>query len=159
MIISEIKYSQMNKRLRFDAEHYQPLFLKTEEILKKVKSVPLREIASFSKLRKNPEQEPEKEFKYIDISNVNIFTGEIKVQILKGYEAPTRARKVVRKDDIILSTVRPNRNAVAIIPEELDNEMCSTGFAVIKAKKVLPHYLFAFLKTKYAINQLIRFTM
>ncbi len=159
MIISEIKYNQLNERLRYDAEHYQPLFLKTEEILKKAKSIPLKEVASFSKLRRNPEQEPEKEFKYIDISNVNIFTGEIKIQILKGYEAPTRARKVVRKDDIILSTVRPNRNAVAIIPEELDNEICSTGFAVIKAEKVLPHYLFAFLKTKYAINQLVRFTM
>ncbi|RLG35604.1 hypothetical protein DRN98_00880 [Methanosarcinales archaeon] len=159
MIISEIRYDQVIERLRFDAEHYQQDFLKNEKILKRVKCVHLKDVAVFSKLRRNPENDPDKEFEYIDISNVNTFTGEITTQRLKGYQAPSRARKVVKKNDIILSTVRPNRNAVAIIPGELDNEICSTGFSVIKAKKINPWFLFAFLKTKYAINQLVRLTM
>jgi restriction endonuclease S subunit len=159
MIISEIRYDQAIERLRFDAEHYQPDFLKNEKILKRVKCVHLRDVAVFSKMRRNPENDPDREFEYIDISNVNTFTGEITTQRLKGYQAPSRARKVVRENDIILSTVRPNRNAVAIIPGELDNEICSTGFSVIKAKKINPWFLFAFLKTKYAINQLVRLTM
>jgi len=159
MIISEIRYGQAIERLRFDAEHHQPDFLENEKILKKVKCVHLKEVAIFSKMRRNTENDPDKEFEYIDISNVNTFTGEITTQRLKGYQAPSRARKVVRENDIILSTVRPNRNAVAIIPGELDNEICSTGFSVIKAKKINPWFLFAFLKTKYAINQLVRLTM
>jgi len=159
MIISEIRYDQVIERLRFDAEHYQPDFLEYEKILKRVKCIYLKDVAVFSKLRRNPENEPDKEIGYIDISNVNTFTGETTTQRLKGYQAPSRARKVVRENDIILSTVRPNRNAVAIIPGELDNEICSTGFSVIKAKKINPWFLFAFLKTKYAINQLVRLTM
>lgn len=159
MIISEIRYSQVMQRLRFDAEHYQPKFLLIETKLNGAKSVPLSEVSKFSNLRKNPESEPDKEFRYIDISSVNIFTGDIDFQVLRGYEAPTRARKVVKENDIILSTVRPNRNAVAIIPKELDNQICSTGFAVIVSEKVNPWFLFTYLKTKYAIKQLVRMTM
>jgi len=159
MIISEIRYNQAIERLRFDAEHYQPEFLKLEGLLKKCNSVFLSDVVKFSQLRKNPEKEPDKEFKYIDISNVNISNGDINVQILKGHQAPSRARKIVREDEIIISTVRPNRNAVAIIPKELDNQICSTGFAVITSEKVNPWFLFAFLKTKYAINHLVRLTM
>ncbi len=159
MIVSEISYNQAIQRLRFDAEHYQPEFLSIEKKLNKAKSISLSEIAKFSMLRRNPENEPDKEFLYIDISNINIFTGDIEVQVLKGYEAPTRARKVVKENDLILSTVRPNRNAVAIIPKELDNQICSTGFSVIKPEKINPWFLFTFLKTKYAIKQLVRMTM
>lgn len=158
MIVSEIRYNQVIQRLRFDAEHYQPEFLLIEMKLNGAKSASLNEVSRFSKLRKNPESEPDKEFRYIDISNVNLFTGGIDVQILKGHEAPTRARKVVRENDIILSTVRPNRNAVAIVPKELDNQICSTGFAVIKPDKINPWFLFTYLKTKYAIKQLVRMT-
>ena len=159
MIISEIRYNQAIERLRFDAEHYQPEFLKSESMLKKGKVVFLNEVAKFSKLRRNPEDEPEKEFKYIDISNVNIYTGDINIQLLRGHQAPSRARKVVKENEIIISTVRPNRNAVAVIPKELDNQICSTGFAVIKAELINYCFLFAYLKTKYAINQLVRMTM
>jgi len=159
MIISEIKYNQAIERLRFDAEFYKPEFLSIEIKLNNAKSISLNKIAKFSKLRRNPENEPNKEFQYIDISNVNIFTCGIDAQILKGYEAPSRARKVVRENDIILSTVRPNRNAVAIILKELDNQICSTGFAVIKSEKVNPWFLFTYLKTKYGIKQLVRMTM
>jgi restriction endonuclease S subunit len=159
MIISEIRYNQAIERLRFDAEHYQPEFLKLEGLLKRCNSVFLSDVAKFSQLRKNPKKEPDKEFKYIDISNVNISTGEINVQVLKGHQAPSRARKVVRENEIIISTVRPSRNAVAIIPKELNNEICSTGFAVIKSEKINPWFLFAYLKTKYAIKQLVRMIM
>ena len=159
MIVSEVSYNQVIQRLRFDAEHYQPEFLSIEIKLNNVKSISLNEIAKFSKLRRNPENEPNKEFLYIDISNINIFTGDIDVQLLKGYEAPSRARKVVKENNLILSTVRPNRNAVAIIPKDLDNQICSTGLSVIKAENINPRFLFAFLKTKYAIKQLVRMTM
>lgn len=159
MIISEVRYNQVIERLRFDAEHYKPEFLESETMLKKSKTVPLNEVVKFSRLRRNPEKEPEKEFKYIDISNVNISTGDINAQLLKGYQAPSRARKIVRENEIIISTVRPNRNAVAIIPGELDNQSCSTGFAVIKPEKINPWFLFTYLKTKYAIKQLVRMTM
>ncbi len=51
MILSKIRYSQAIERFRFDAEYYQPVFLKTEAILIKAGSEPLNEVAKFSKLR------------------------------------------------------------------------------------------------------------
>jgi len=159
MIISEIRYNQAFEKLRFDAEYYQPEFLKTEAILIKIGSAPLNDVAKFSKLRRDPKKDQEKDFEYIDISNINISSGDINIQTLKGHQAPSRARKVVRGNDVIISTVRPNRNAVAIIPEELNNQICSTGFAVIQAEEINPLFLFVYLKTKYAINQLVRMTV
>ena len=159
MIDLEIKYNQLIEKMRFDAEHYHPEFLKLEEYLKKINSLPLEQVSEFSSLRKNPENEPYKEFLYVDISNVNILTGEINIEILRGNEAPSRARKVVKENDIIISTVRPNRNAVAIIPPYLDNQICSTGFSVIKTKKINPLFLFTYLKTKFAVGQFVRFIM
>lgn len=85
--------------------------------------------------KRNPTLEPDKSFKYIDISSVDVTTGIIiNPQELLGEEAPSRARKVVREGDIIISTCRPTRGAIAIIPKELDNQICSTGFSVIRAK-------------------------
>jgi len=148
MIVSEIRYNQVIEKLRFDAEFYKPEYLEAEENLNKVKSTYLGRIVKFSKARRNPKNKPDEEFQYIDISNVNTSTGDINIQLLKGHQAPSRARKIVRENEIIISTVRPNRNAVAIITRELDNQICSTGFAVIKTEKINHWFLFAYLKTK-----------
>src|SRR3989344_8747637 len=50
-----------------------------------------------------------------------------------GKEAPSRAKQLVKDKDILISTVRPNLNAVAIVPKELDNQICSTGYCIIRA--------------------------
>ena len=86
--------------------------------------------------KRNPELEPEKLFMYVDISSIDVVTGMItNPQEIIGEEAPSRARKVIRAGDIIISTCRPTRGAIAIVPEELDNQICSTGFSVIRANK------------------------
>ena len=65
-------------------------------------------------------------------------------QILLGTGAPSRARKVIRKDDVLVSTVRPNLNAVAMVPACLDGQIASTGFCVLRPNRgcVEPRYLF-----------------
>lgn len=71
---------------------------------------------------------------YIDISSVS--AGR-----LSGYteydinDAPSRARRIIRPDDIIFSTVRPNLRAYYYVKECPSNAICSTGFAVLRAKK------------------------
>src|SRR3989344_8017418 len=95
---------------------------------------------------KNPINEfPEDYFNYIDISSVNNDTKRIvSTSKLLGKEAPSRARQQVKTKDIILSTVRPNLNAVALIPRELNNQICSTGFCVLQLDKdrVTAEYVF-----------------
>lgn len=71
---------------------------------------------------------------YIDISSVS--AGR-----LSGYteydinDAPSRARRIIRPNDIIFSTVRPNLRAYYYVKECPSNAICSTGFAVLRAKK------------------------
>lgn len=60
-----------------------------------------------------------------------------------GKNAPSRARRIVRENDVIMSTVRPYLKAFAIVPKEYDGQICSTGFAVLRCKSgiVIPKYL------------------
>ena len=85
----------------------------------------------------NPEQitdcYPHSEIAYLDISNVA--EGVVgKPAILSLTEAPSRAKRIVRPNDTILSTVRPGNRAYAFMREAPDNLIVSTGFVVLRAK-------------------------
>ncbi|WP_298210933.1 restriction endonuclease subunit S [Acidovorax sp.] len=71
--------------------------------------------------------------RYIDIGSVNRTTKRIETpQKLLGKDAPSRARKQVAAGDTLVSMTRPNLNAVALVPKELDGEIASTGFDVLR---------------------------
>lgn len=71
--------------------------------------------------------------RYIDIGSVNRNTKSIESpQELLGKDAPSRARKQVAASDTLVSMTRPNLNAVAMVPKELDGQIASTGFDVLR---------------------------
>lgn len=75
-------------------------------------------------------------FRYVDISSIDRLWKRItEAQEIKGPAAPSRARKAIRAGDVLVSTVRPNLNAVAVVPDNLDGEIASTGFAVLRPKR------------------------
>lgn len=114
------------------------------------------QVAEVVKTKRNPTEQPEDEFQYIDISCVDVQIGRIlNPQELVGAEAPSRARKVVLSNDIIVSTCRPTRGAIAIVPEALDDEICSTGFSVWRSieGEVLPQYLHWALRVESTLEQ------
>lgn len=77
-------------------------------------------------------------FRYVDISGVDRDAKTItKADELSVDDAPSRARKSIEESDILVSTVRPNLNAIAFVPKELDGEIASTGFSVLRANKKL----------------------
>ncbi len=117
--------------------------------------VAVGEVADVIKDKRDPTTEPDKEFKYVDISSVNVETGEIETpQELTGTEAPSRARKLIKRNDILISTCRPTRGAIAIVPKALDGEVCSTGFSVVRAKKgINPIYLHFALRLPSTLEQ------
>lgn len=81
----------------------------------------------------DPRREPEKSFRYVDISGVdNKAKRIIEARTLLGKDAPSRARQIIRSGDILVSTTRPNLNAVAIVPSDLDDQICSTGFCLLR---------------------------
>ena len=73
---------------------------------------------------------PDKLFTYIDIASIDREQKRIVTpSIHRGSEAPSRARQIVAEDDVLVSTVRPNLNAVAMVPAELHGAIASTGRA------------------------------
>ncbi len=98
----------------------------------------------------DPTKKPNNEFIYLDVSSVNKETKEIEnPTVLLGKNAPSRARKLVKTNDVIFATVRPTHSRVALITEEYNEQVCSTGYFVLRAKKFINHNLiFYFLLTK-----------
>ena len=93
----------------------------------------------------DPRRVPSNEFRYVDIAGIDrIHKTVAEYQTILGGKAPSRARMVIRKDDILVSTVRPNLNAVAMVPDYLDGQIASTGFCVLRPKcgVIEPRYLF-----------------
>tara|TARA_R110002049_G_scaffold194568_1_gene363472 strand:- start:6811 stop:8010 length:1200 start_codon:yes stop_codon:yes gene_type:complete len=68
-------------------------------------------------------------------------------QALPLSEAPSRAKRVVKHNDIIYSTVRPNQRHYGLIKKPKDNLIVSTGFCVITPKQVEPKFLYYSLTT------------
>lgn len=156
MQYSVIQKSQLEGGLRLDAEYYQPEYLELTKKLNYLGAVPIKKIVRPIKRKFKPEED--KIFDYIEIAEVNLETGEYNIQKIIGKEAPDRAQWVVEKNDVLVSTVRPIRNAVVLIKEEKENLVCSSGFAVLKPEKISPQYLFIYLKTKPIIKLLDRCT-
>ncbi len=141
---------------REDPEYYQPELVELERSLQEAGAVPLRDVARLVNRSVDPAT-GESSLSYIDISSVSIDTGHVQAIALRPFEAPSRARKKVLTGDVIVSTVRPERNAVALIDDELDGAVCSTGFAVFRARTgIEPYLLFAFLKSSVFVAQAIR---
>lgn len=142
---------------RWDYDFHEPPLLIHHFDATIVKRV--SDVAEIVKLKKDPTLNANEIFKYIDIASVNIETGEIeRYQELTGAEAPSRARKLVQAYDIIISTCRPTRRAVAVVPEELHGQICSTGFSVIRAKEnINPLYLHFALRLDSTMEQFHKF--
>src|SRR5438552_2226594 len=71
------------------------------------------------------------EFRYLDIGSVGTGILTQKPQCLRFGTAPSRARRIVRTGDTIVSTVRTYLKAVYFVDDQADDLICSTGFAVL----------------------------
>jgi len=119
---------------------------------------PLADVVTSSTGSRNPATRPEVEFTYVDVAAVDNQVKTITAaKVMIGADAPSRARKTICAGDVLVSTVRPNLNAVALVPDELDGQIASTGFCVLRAKRdcVLPEYLFYFVRSKVFVDGLV----
>lgn len=105
---------------------------------------------------RDPRKTPDDRFHYVDISSVdNVAKRIVVAKIILGKDAPSRARQIIRANDVLVATTRPNLNSVALVPKSLNNEICSTGFCVLRAtEKIDSSYLFAFVQSESFIESL-----
>ncbi|MEP3654459.1 MAG: restriction endonuclease subunit S [Litorimonas sp.] len=79
--------------------------------------------------------DPELEIEYIDIGNIDSSGNLNGTTTYKFDDAPSRARRVVKDGDVIISTVRTYLKAIAAVNSPPENLIVSTGFAVIRSRK------------------------
>ncbi len=94
-------------------------------------------------------------FKYIDISSVSFEDGIALGEDIIFGQAPSRARRIVKKGDVLISTVRTYLRAIADIDWDAENVIASTGFAVYTPnQKINPRFLAYSAKSTDVINQI-----
>lgn len=135
---------------------FQEMF--KQYIKQKDKHISIGSVTSDTK-QINPLKFFETEFYYIDIASINNDTGIIETpKIININETPpSRARKLVQTNDVIISMTRPYLKGFSIIPKHLDGQIVSTGFSVLRSipEKISPLYLFAYARTDMFVGQLI----
>lgn len=108
----------------------------------------------------NPQKcAPQDSFQYIDLSAIDQETKSIVgARQVECENAPSRARQLVQTGDILVSTVRPNLNGVAKVPDELDGAIASTGFCVLRPNRELldRNFLFQWVKSTMFIGEMVR---
>lgn len=155
-------FNEVRQAFRFDAEHYHPKYFGILELLKKApfEVRPLKEIVEISNETIDPTKEPyaTKKFKYVPIAKVNE-SGEIfEWDEFYGWQAPSRARMVIRKGDILIPSLSGTFDKIASVPEELDGQFATTGCFVVRAKIGYPEFLFLLFRSPLFKRQLERLT-
>ena len=99
---------------------------------------------------------PDEQFTYIDIASIDRDLKQItEPQMLIGQDAPSRARKVIMANDVLVSMTRPNLNAVALVQNKLLNPIASTGFDVLRANLIEPKWLYFHVRSQKFIDTLL----
>lgn len=118
---------------RLDAEFYQPIYEQLEKFIRGYST-------GFEKLGKlctlhdgNYTPKEDQEYDYIELSNIGKsgeITGSTKAL---GKDLPSRARRKVRSNQVIISSIEGSLQNCAIVPSYYDNALCSTGFYVLSS--------------------------
>lgn len=147
--------NEIEKRL--DPQFYKKEF--KDNLAKIVKSPYKRlgDIVKFSNETWNQTKYFASTFPYIEISEIDTVSGEIlNIHEVEKDKAPSRAKMIVRENDILISTTRPNRGAISLIKKENDFSIASNGFSVIREildPKIHRGFLFSILRQQFLLMQ------
>ena len=136
---------------RLDAEYYQ---IKYESIEKRLKIA--GDVVTTCKIYDNnfiPENN--KSYQYIELANVDLMGGVSVSNEIYGDDLPTRARRLVKNGQVIISSIEGSLQSCALITEEYNKAVCSTGFYVIDSEQYNSETLLVLFKSE-AIQALLK---
>mgnify|MGYP004649195253 FL=1 len=129
---------------RLDAEYYQPKYEEIEKQICTTNTV----CSSCNIFDKNFMPEDEEIYQYIELANVNLM-GEISTpDKICGKDLPSRARRLVKTGQVIISSIEGSLQSCALITEEFNNAVCSTGFYVLDSEEYNPETLLVLFKSE-----------
>ena len=143
---------------RWDATYHAGLPLDVAKRLGRgAEHLRVRDVATLATERIDPREGEGKSFDYIEISGIDASTLCVRARAIRRGKAPGRARKPVLRGDVLVSTVRPERRTVGVVPPGLDGAVCSTGLAVLRCNQgVDPRVLARLLQSDFANAQVLR---
>lgn len=97
----------------------------------------------------DPRRQPERQFRYVDIGSIDNRIQKITdPKEFLGREAPSRARRVIKTDDVLFATVRTYLKNIALVTEDLDGELTTTGIVPLRPNSAIaPKYLFNWVRS------------
>ena len=144
--VSIKRFSDVFQSGRLDSEYYQKKYDLIEEKISHLETLKISEIGKLNDKNFSPEENAE--YKYIELADIGT-QGEISsCTLAKGSELPTRARRIVHKGDVLVSSIEGSLQSCAIVPSEFDGALCSTGFYVIEPKTMNAETLLILLKSE-----------
>ncbi len=141
-----VNLSEVQASNRIDSDFFQPKYDQLTNHLKKVKTQKLGNL--LKRKTKQIKIHTDENYKYIEISDVNVSSGEVVFNEMLGAELPASAQIPISGGELIISKVRPTRGAISNIPKGWDNNfVCSGAFSVFEDKENLDEYLFMVLRS------------
>lgn len=92
----------------------------------------LKYLATYNDEVLSESTDEEKEIDYVEISGVSLPHGIEEIERMNFGQAPSRARRKVRRNDILISTVRTYLRAIAKVDKSSSSLIASTGFCVVR---------------------------
>ena len=142
--------SQAFQAHRVDAEHFQPAYDQVTEKVISYKNgyTTLLNCAESVRPDFDPPRHPDSSFHYVELADIDTAIGIIRsASEVRGEEAPSRARRVLGKGDVIVSSVEGSLEKVALVDEEYEGFLASTGFFQFRARTIYPEVLLALSKS------------
>lgn len=143
---------------RMDAEYYIP---KYEELIAHIRNYKngycgLLDITQNITINYDPLKEGER-FRYIELSNIQASIGVIEnAKRLRTEDAPSRAKRKLKKGDVIVSSIKGSLDKTAMVVSDFDGAFASNGFFQFRAKSVNPAYLTLLVKSDIVYLQLFK---
>lgn len=144
---STVNYSETLLSKRIDAEYYQE---KYKIIMNKIQSykngcIKITDLNSIN--NKLVSIDKNKKYEYIELSNIDSMGFIDNLELYYGYELPSRARRLLNNNDVIISSVEGSLDKSSLIYNNKNNLLCSTGFLVFNENEFInPETLFCFFR-------------
>ncbi|KPJ56023.1 hypothetical protein AMJ49_05880 [Parcubacteria bacterium DG_74_2] len=143
-----VNLSEVKSVNRVDAEYFQPKYDKLVKKLKQYNTSSLLSLIQNVSARFNPKLQPNKTFRYVELSNISSSVGTIDGFLeMSGSEAPSRAKRFLKPNDVIFSSVEGSLEKVALVSKEQEGYLASNGFFQFRSKDILPEVLLVLAKS------------
>lgn len=150
-----VNLSNIRSSHRIDPDFFQP---KYEMIIKKIKDKNPKvftEVIENIQAKFNPLKNPDNIFRYIELANINSSLGVVDgFSEVTGKEAPSRAKRLLKAGDVIVSSIGGSLDKVALVDKENEGSLASSGFFQLRSKEILPEVLLVLAKSMILKMQL-----